>query len=365
VITFLIAFFINPPASVQAFDHPNDAGKAIEIRWQLSPQDSLLLTYEIWRASAPEGPFEKVGSSPAGVNNFVDENVPEDRKLYYYKVRGKTKLGDYTEFSEVVAAMSYPQWFNKKVINVLIAVILYSSILIYYINTARRRGEKLFIRRIAGLEALDEAVGRATEMGKPILYVPGLSTITDIATLASLNILARVAKKAAEYETPLIVPNYNPIVMTVAQEVVKQGCMEAGRPDVYSKHQVFFLSDSQFAYASGVTGIMARERPATNLFIGMFFAESLILAEAGNTTGAIQIAGTDAVDQLPFFVVSCDYTIMGEELYAASAYLSREPLLLGSIKGQDIGKLVLLILIIVGSILGLFGVSWVAKLFEV
>lgn len=110
---------------------------------------------------------------------------------------------------------------------------------------------------------------------------------------------------------------------------------------------------------------MARERPATNLFIGMFFAESLILAEAGNTTGAIQIAGTDAVDQLPFFVVSCDYTIMGEELYAASAYLSREPLLLGSIKGQDIGKLVLLILIIVGSILGLFGVSWVAKLFEV
>jgi len=33
---------------------------------------------------------------------------------------------------------------------------------------------------------------------------------------------------------------------------------------------------------------------------------------------------------------------MGEELYAASAYLSRDPLLLGSLRGQDLGKLVVI-----------------------
>ena len=29
---------------------------------------------------------------------------------------------------------------------------------------------------------------------------------------------------------------------------------------------------------------------------------------------------------------------MGEELYAASAYLSRDPVLLAQLKGQDLGK---------------------------
>jgi hypothetical protein len=72
--------------------------------------------------------------------------------------------------------------------------------------------------------------------------------------------------------------------------------------------------------------------------VGYFFAESLILAETGQSVGAIQIAGQADPTQLPFFVVTCDYTLIGEELYAASAYLSREPVLLGSIRGQDIYK---------------------------
>jgi hypothetical protein len=82
--------------------------------------------------------------------------------------------------------------------------------------------------------------------------------------------------------------------------------------------------------------------------MGYYYAESLLLAETGASTGAIQIAGTDSVSQLPFFITACDYTLIGEELYAASAYLSREPLLLGSLKGQDVGKALITLLIIIG-----------------
>jgi hypothetical protein len=97
--------------------------------------------------------------------------------------------------------------------------------------------------------------------------------------------------------------------------------------------------------------MFVREKPATIFYMGAFFAESLILAETGNEAGAIQIAGTAMPSQLPFFVAACDYTLIGEELFAASAYLSREPRQLGSLKGQDVGKLVFLILIILGVIL--------------
>jgi hypothetical protein len=96
--------------------------------------------------------------------------------------------------------------------------------------------------------------------------------------------------------------------------------------------------------------------------LGYFYAESLVLAETGYTTGAIQIAGTDALAQLPFFITTCDYTLIGEELYAASAYLSREPMLLGSLKGQDVGKAFVMLMVIVGSILATFGILWLNQM---
>ena len=95
---------------------------------------------------------------------------------------------------------------------------------------------------------------------------------------------------------------------------------------------------------------MLREKPAANFYLGTFYAESLILAETGHGIGAIQIAGTAMPSQLPFFIAACDYTLIGEELFAASAYLSREPRLLGSLLGQDWGKVIILFFILVGVI---------------
>ena len=152
----------------------------------------------------------------------------------------------------------------------------------------------------------------------------------------------------AEYQTQLIVPTYDPIVMSVAQEVVKSSYMDAGRADDYSEDQVFFVTNLQFAYVAAVNGIMLRELPATNVYMGKFYAESLLLAETGALAGSIQIAGTDEIAQIPFFIVACDYTLIGEELFAASAYLGREPILLGSLKAQDWAKAAIVVLSIAG-----------------
>jgi len=183
--------------------------------------------------------------------------------------------------------------------------------------------------------------------------VPGLSSIEDVATIASLTILGRVARKVAEYQTPLRVPNRDPIVYTVAEECVKQAYLEAGRPDSYDPNSVFFVTDSQFAYVAAVNGLMTREKPATNFYLGMFWAESLLLAETGSLSGAIQIAGTDAITQLPFFITTCDYTLIGEELYAASAYLGREPKQVGAVKGQDACKAIVMLFVTAGILLSI------------
>jgi hypothetical protein len=268
-------------------------------------------------------------------------------------------VGDPNKGEKVEA---YGNWFNMDRFNVFLSFVIFSGLVLYFIYTARK-GKTLFLRRIAGMDHVEEAIGRATEMGKPILYITGLSDSSDISTIAAMTILGRVARKAAEYDTPLIVPCYDPIVMMVNQEIVKEAYTEAGRPDQYKEDNIFFVTQSQFGYVAAVDGIMMREKPATNFYMGYYFAESLILAETGAMSGAIQIAGTDAVTQLPFFITSCDYCLMGEELYAAGAYLSREPKLLGSIKGQDWSKFIAGIFILLGTLLAAAGINVIAELF--
>lgn len=343
-----------PPTDVMTVDTPNDAGHSITVSWKLPPDDAkgsdLVLKYVVLRSDQSGGQYEEVGSVGKGLDRYVDEAVPRNGVDYFYVVRTVGVNGAAFSVSSPPARAS-EQWFNTMRVNALIGTALFVMVVLLFIQRAKKG--RLFIRRITGLSAVDEAVGRATEMGRPILYVPGTSTMSDVATIAGLNILNQVAKKTAEYGTPLIVPNKDPVVYTVAQEMVKEAYTEVGRPDAYKSDYVFFLTDSQMGYASGVDGIMTREKPATNFFMGMFWAESLVLAETGASTGAIQIAGTDAVTQLPFFITACDYTLIGEELYAASAYLSREPLLLGTLKGQDFSKVIIIAILIVFTVLTL------------
>lgn len=256
------------------------------------------------------------------------------------------------------------RWFDTKRINVLLTLAITFGLILYFIYQAKK-GKPLFVRRIAGLDAIEEAVGRATEMGKPVLYVPGITDMNDIQTVASMIILGNVAKTIATYDVPLLVPIRMPFVLPVAEEAVRQGYASAGRPEAYKKDNIQFISDEQFAYVASVNGMMLREKPAANLFLGAFFAESLILAETGFSTGAIQVAGTANIHQLPFFVVACDYTLIGEELFAASAYLSKEPKLLGGLKGSDYAKAVILLLLLIGAILISLEMNWFKQLFFV
>jgi len=262
------------------------------------------------------------------------------------------------DLSVVQLAAAYP---TGKITMGILLFSFFASMLFYIRRT--RRGQSLYIRPIAGLAAMNEAIGRATEMGRPILYVPGIADVDDIQTIASITILSEVAKMAAAHDIRTIVPCRMPLVFPIVEETVRNAYADAGRPDSFRRDDVRFLSDDQFAFTAGTTGIMLRERPATNIYLGAFWAESLILAETGFSAGAIQIAGTANVSQLPFFVAACDYTLIGEELYAASAYLSKEPRLLGSLKASDLSKIIFGVIILFGVLSVNLGWTWFQDLF--
>ena len=243
-------------------------------------------------------------------------------------------------------------FFIQERIVMFFAIIIFGGILIFFTRKAQR-GESIFLRTIPGLKAVEEAVGRSTEMGKPVLFVPGIQDMDQVETVAGVIVLGHVSKMTARYETPLNVPVSRAIVMKAAREACKESYLIEGRPDMFNDDMVHYVTDEQFAYAAGVNGIMVREKPAACIYMGKFYAESLILAETGNSIGAIQIAGTASQAQIPFFVTACDYTLIGEEFFAASAYLSEKPELVGGVKGQDMIKLFIVFLILFGVVLRL------------
>ncbi len=268
-----------------------------------------------------------------------------------------------SETDPIGPVVSIAQWFNMARLSAFIGIVILCGSIIYFI-TAAKGGKEFYIRKIAGIDEVENAVGRATEMGRSIYYVPGINDMDDVQTLASVTILGKVAAIAAENGTRIDVPVSRSMVMVTAREVVKEAYSRVGRPDAFFEDQVRYLTDDQFGYAAAIDGLFIREKPATVFLIGAFFAESLIMAETGNSIGAIQIAGTAMPAQLPFFIAACDFTLIGEEMFAASAYLSHEPKLLGSLKGQDVGKAVFLAAILIGVILESFGIE-VSHLFSV
>jgi len=351
---------VAPVGKVSAWDTPNDGGGSITVTWESSPDEAKgkVTGYRVLRSQVG-GRFQLQGEVGSGVTKYVDEDTQDGREyIYAIQVLGKGGSSPLTKSSP---ASSWGQWYNTQRTNMLLVLLIISAGILLYIRKAKAGG-KLFIRKIAGLDAVDEAVGRATEMGKPVLFIPGIMDMDDIQTIAGITILSRVARKTADYDTSLRVPVCRSVVMSVAQEVVKEAYLDAGRPDAYDADKINYLTDDQFGYAAGVDGIMLREKPAAIFLMGHFFAESLILAETGFSIGAIQIAGTAEISQLPFFITACDYTLIGEELFAASAYLSGEPRLLGSLKGQDLGKAIFMAIIIVGVVLESLGFHFLTKL---
>ena len=363
-----------PPTNVTAKDTPNDDGKSITLTWDAAAEDSGITVYQILRGTTPETLAEigaldsaaEIGAPDSAEKpTYVDASV-ETGIDYVYVVRAvsKTEATEETADSEITAPVQATgQWFHTGKIPLFCAMLIFSAAIVGNIYYARS-GKEIFVRRIPGLEAVDEALGRATEMGRSILYVLGLGGVSDPATIASMTILGQVARQTADYETPLRVPCNDPIVLNVVREMVKTAYLNEGRPDAYTEENIFFLTESQFAYAAGVDGMMLREKPAAVFLQGTFYAESLILAETGNSIGAIQIAGTTSEHQLPFFIVACDYTLIGEELYAATAYLSKEPMFLGSLRGQDWGKVIIFGVLVLGLVLEPLGVDWITWLLQ-
>jgi len=223
------------------------------------------------------------------------------------------------------------------------------------------------LRRLPAIDAIDEIMGRCVEMGRPAWYLMDNTDMTTPSvlapTVAAYQILAYTARLAAKLGAKFFVPVIQGLAYTIANEIVREAYLAEGKPEEFDPLEtVKYLTDG--ADRMYIINHMWSEQVQGVFFLGSWYHKAVIFTENAARVGAVTLGGTDTTHNIPFMVAVCDYSIIGEELYALGAYVSQDPTQSSSLAGQDIGKYIAIVLTLVGSILATVGVSltWLFRL---
>ncbi|MDH5492455.1 MAG: hypothetical protein OEY14_10925 [Myxococcales bacterium] len=367
-----------PPGVRSRADAPRDllvtpiagAGASIRLEFALSRDDAegRLHRYQALRAASAAGPFLPFpgGEFETGANvlpggdldaigaeGLHAEAVPVPSEgPWYYRVYAVPRLGEASYEPWLVGTEARAEPLDPRRLPLLLllacigAALLLSSLL---------RRTPIRANAPAAIAAIEPILERASRSGRALLYVPGIEALRSLQTLASLLILGRVARRLDALGGRLDVPTALPLVAEVA-------AVAAGRipgPADRDRDPAAWLASDQFAFGVAAMARIERSGPGAALYLGRFYAESLLLAETGCAQGLPQIGGSADPSQLPYFWLTCDEVLIGDDLHAAAVLLDPTPTGLASLRAGDWLKLGLALLILLGALAGFF---WPAPL---
>jgi hypothetical protein len=225
---------------------------------------------------------------------------------------------------------------------------------LFLIFTVRAKGGAYFpLRPLPAYARLQELVHQAIESGKPIHVGLGSGEVGGPATteaLMGLTVFDYVARHAAASNQTVLGTTGDPTILATAQGVLQRARMEAGYPEYYQGREVSYAGPDPLAYAASAADAVGREAHTANVLLGRFGAEGLWMAEAMRTPAMAQLGGSSDPRGVALLAASLDEVVIGEEVFAAGAYLHR-PSHLGSLAMQDMLRMVMILSILVGVIL--------------
>ena len=243
----------------------------------------------------------------------------------------------------------------KNISSILLLVFL--LLIISYTSYRAKKGKVPHIRKIPALDAIEEAVGRCAEMGRPVYYPLGAAGFGDASTggkMAAFSLISYTANLCAERGVKLINATIHTAAIPVLEDVVSQAYAAQGVKDLHQFSDIRYFPD-QMAYVAGTDTIFKYEKPGAMIMIDTWWAEALAFCEIGKAAGAFQIGGTDYRPYMPYFIATCDYALIGEEIFVASAYVSKDPEPKATILSEDIVKFVILGITFVFGIIAIAG----------
>ena len=236
-----------------------------------------------------------------------------------------------------------------------IILMLLTFVCIYISSLMIKKNIPYKLRSVGALDAVDDAIARCSEMGRPVLVSLGKRAVRHQDSVAAVPVLSYIATKCAELGSEIITCTCQPDWQPLAETVLEESYRVAGVPEAYNPEMVRFISPMGYAYVTGMLGIVNREEVGTTFMLGGYGGELLILSEETGLLDSMVLSINGAYGQIYSVIVSSDYTAIGEEAYAASAYLGTEEQRINLV-ASDVLKIVSIGASVIGLILQNMGV---------
>jgi hypothetical protein len=216
----------------------------------------------------------------------------------------------------------------------------------------------LTLRPLPAYDQIKQAITEATESGDVVHLSTGAGSVgaaSTTETLAGINAVAAAAGRAATSHAASVITTASPVVLPLVQGAAERAYASAGAPGDFDPAQVRFTADERNAYAVAAADVVSHERVSASLIIGALADETLLIGERGRQAAAEQMIGAADVRALPYAMLTANWTIVGEEIYAAGAYLAGWPAHLASLLAQDWLRLIVVAVIVAGVVIRTMG----------
>ncbi|HET7089180.1 MAG TPA: DUF6754 domain-containing protein [Anaerolineae bacterium] len=238
---------------------------------------------------------------------------------------------------------------------VVIALSLPIAMLVF--STSARRARVPQMRPLSAFDVLRGQVGRGIETGRPAhisIGVGGIVGDDTLVTLAGASIVDSLAPEAAETGAAPTVTVADGAAMILAQDTLRRPYARRGDLAGYDPRDVQLLGMQPFQYAAGAMDFLAHAQPVSNVMVGAFGPEAGLIVEEGVKQGLTQVAGSTDARSLAVLFPSANHLLVGEEVFAAPAYLDQRPGHIARLQAQDLVRFIVAAVIVIWSILLLF-----------
>jgi hypothetical protein len=225
---------------------------------------------------------------------------------------------------------------------------------LYFFTLRARSGRTPLLRRIRAFDIIKGLPGQAVEAGRDLHLSLGIGSLVNETTadsLAGLTTLNYLADQAAATGASPIVSMADPMVMLFAQNAVRAAHTADGDRAEDAYRRIRWVAPQPAAYAAGVMNILNLDQAEANVMVGNFGDEYLLMGETAARRGIAHVGGTSNPNTLPFIYASAQETLLGEEIYAAGAYLQKRPAHIGSLAAQDLMRWLVALLILGGIVM--------------
>jgi hypothetical protein len=238
-----------------------------------------------------------------------------------------------------------------------LGILVLAAVLFTGLTLWRRRSPGAF-RIIEAYERLNRSVGLAVENGTRLHVSLGrgsLVTARGGSALVGLAMLRRLAQRTSVSDRPPVVTSGDASLAILSQDTLQSGYRAAGAEEQYRFTTGRLTGLTPFSYAGGALSSIHDENVSANIVLGDLGAEAGLLTEASDRENASLIAASDNLAAQSIFYASAQDPLIGEELFAAGAYVGAGAAHDASLNVQDILRWLVILAILIGAGLKVLG----------